>query len=130
MVGRLFGCSIARLNRLGASCHEQGPRGYVAAVRADHAARLESRVAGGVAGDNLPHLEARMRQSGYVEPKELANAELRRLLRDRIRTVDLVAAAEEVRPFLRDPRELELWSEDFFLALCEQVSSTSDRIED
>ena len=31
--------------------------------------------------------------------------------------VDIKAAAEEVRPFLRDPRELELWSEQFFVEL-------------
>lgn len=53
---------------------------------------------------NLPHLEARMRQSGYAKLTALTIGELREILANRIRTIDLTAAAEEVRPFLRDPR--------------------------
>ena len=38
-------------------------------------------------------------------------------------TVDLTAAADEVRPFLRDARELSLWSKAFFKDLtCRLVS--------
>jgi predicted nucleotidyltransferase component of viral defense system len=70
---------------------------------------------------NLSHLDARMRQSGYAEPAALTMGELREILARRIRAVDLDAAAEEVMPFLRDARETELWSEGFFLRLCEQV---------
>ena len=74
---------------------------------------------------NLPHLEARMRQSGYHSSTRLTVATLHDILRERIRTVDITAAAEEARPFLRDPRELELWSKAFFLELCDGVRSAS-----
>ena len=71
---------------------------------------------------NLRHLEARIAQSGSRIAEGLDIATLQTLLKQRIRSVDLAAAAEEVRPFLRDPRELELWSEEFFIDLCERVT--------
>ena len=71
---------------------------------------------------NFRHLEARIAQSGSRIAEGLDIATLQTLLKQRIRSVDLAAAAEEVRPFLRDPRELELWSEEFFMDLCERVT--------
>lgn len=66
---------------------------------------------------NLPHLAARIKQSGNRQVESLDFTTLGVLLKERIERVDIVAAAEEVRPFLRDPRDLTLWSEDFFLDL-------------
>ncbi|MDA0989988.1 MAG: nucleotidyl transferase AbiEii/AbiGii toxin family protein [Verrucomicrobia bacterium] len=66
---------------------------------------------------NLPHLEARIKQSGSQQIENLDLATLRSLLKERIGRVDIAAAAEEVRPFLRDPRELTLWSDAFFMDL-------------
>jgi predicted nucleotidyltransferase component of viral defense system len=63
---------------------------------------------------NLPHLEARMRQTGHLGTAALDADSLNLLLHERFEKVDLVAAANEVRPFLRDARELTLWSEAFF----------------
>jgi len=34
---------------------------------------------------------------------------LHKLLKERFDRIDIAAAADEVRPFLRDPRELVLW---------------------
>jgi hypothetical protein len=66
---------------------------------------------------NLPHLEARILQSGSAQISHLDIKTLQGMLRERIINIDISAAAEEVRPFLRDPRELALWSEEFFLDL-------------
>ena len=74
---------------------------------------------------NLSHLGARMDQSGHRSSATLTLDALHELLKERIQSVDIAAAAEEARPFLRDPRELELWSERFFLELCEQVRATA-----
>lgn len=71
---------------------------------------------------NLPHLEARMAQSGHVPPVALTSASLKTMLYERIEQVDIAAASEEVRPFLRDTRELELWSQEFFLQLAEKIT--------
>ncbi len=63
---------------------------------------------------NLPHLEARILQSGNLKTKTLDLSGLQSLLIERFEKVDLAAAAGEVRPYLRDARELTLWSEKFF----------------
>lgn len=70
---------------------------------------------------NLQHLEARIAQSEARPAEQLDQASLQTLLKKRIQSVDLSAAAEEVRPFLRDPRELTLWSENFFLDLISKI---------
>ena len=48
-------------------------------------------------------------------------AAVQTLLKERIQSVDLAAAAEDVRPFLSDPRELQLWDEEFFMQLILQL---------
>lgn len=72
---------------------------------------------------NLPHLEARILQNGNRQIDELDLTTLQTLLKKRIASVDITAAAEEVRPFLRDPRELALWSEDLFIDLASKVKA-------
>ena len=72
---------------------------------------------------NLQHLEARIRQSGNNAIGNLDLETLQTLLYERFETVDLTAAADEVRPFLRDTRELSLWSKTFFKELtCRLIS--------
>lgn len=72
---------------------------------------------------NLPHLHARIQQSGNSHLEVLDLGMLHKLLKERFACVDIAAAAEEVRPFLRDPRELALWSQDLFVDLISQVKS-------
>lgn len=74
---------------------------------------------------NLPHLEARIMQSGNCRTGELDIATVQSLLKKRIEHVDIPAAAEEVRPFLRDPRELVLWSDDFFMDLASRLKAAN-----
>ncbi len=70
---------------------------------------------------NMAHLEARIRQRGNLPAEPLNLALLKQLLTERIQRVSLVAAAEEVRPFLRDARETDLWSETFFQELISRL---------
>ncbi|HQG75341.1 MAG: nucleotidyl transferase AbiEii/AbiGii toxin family protein [Kiritimatiellia bacterium] len=72
---------------------------------------------------NLPHLAARIRQSGNPASDHLNLKTLRTLLHERFETVNLAAAADEVRPFLRDTRELSLWSAAFFKELANRLTS-------
>ena len=73
---------------------------------------------------NLPHLEARIRQSGNPAIENLDLAGLQSLLSERFGKVDLAAAADEVRPYLRDARELALWSETFFKELVPRLTES------
>lgn len=71
---------------------------------------------------NLAHLDARMRQSGHWDREPLTFGIVTRLLKERFETIDFRKAADEVRPFLHDPRELDLWSPEFFLDLADRVA--------
>ena len=73
---------------------------------------------------NLPHLEARIRQSGNPAIENLDLAGLQSLLSERFGKVDLAAAADEVRPYLADARELALWSETFFRELVPRLTES------
>jgi hypothetical protein len=72
---------------------------------------------------NLAHLDARMRQSGHWTGEDISMDTVRRLLRERIEGIDFRKAADEVRVFLHDPRELELWSKEFFLEVTERIET-------
>lgn len=72
---------------------------------------------------NLEHLDARMRQSGHWDGAPLSSESLKQLLRERFAAIDFKQAAEEVRPFLPDPRELDLWSEEFFDSLVTRIGT-------
>jgi predicted nucleotidyltransferase component of viral defense system len=44
----------------------------------------------------------------------LTEEKVKKLLNERLRSINLNAAKEDVKPFLRDPSQLDLWSVDFF----------------
>lgn len=63
-----------------------------------------------------------MRYSGdYRDDAPLTRARLLDLLRERIQQVDVVALREEVAPFVRERRSLEVWSQDFFLQVIARI---------
>ena len=73
---------------------------------------------------NVSHLEARMRQSGHWDSEApLDVVQVRQLLENRFAKVDFTQAANDVKPFVHDPRSLDLWSRDFF------VSVTKDKLK-
>ena len=74
----------------------------------------------------LPHLEARLRQKGiYTAEKPLNEADCRNLIRERIETVDLQAAKEDVLPFVRRPEDLDVWSKEYFYHVLDTMVYTS-----
>lgn len=67
---------------------------------------------------HLHHLEQRMRQSmHWTEPHALSKDDFLTLYRARVQQIDFARAADDARPFLHDPRELDVWSAQFFSAL-------------
>jgi len=67
---------------------------------------------------NLPHLEARMRQSGHWQNENTLDiSHLRQLLLDKFSQIDYPKAILDVRPFILDQEYLSLWNNDFFLAI-------------
>jgi hypothetical protein len=71
---------------------------------------------------NLTHLEARMRQSGDWPVETPLDAEgLRKRLEERFTAINFDQAKEDIAPFLKDPRELSLWTLGFFQDLILQI---------
>ena len=64
---------------------------------------------------NLKHLEARLRQSNFLETEApLGIDQLKDMLRARFATIDYDQAKQDVLPFIMDPNKLAVWSQDFF----------------
>jgi hypothetical protein len=72
----------------------------------------------------LPHLKARMVQTGHFNAKdELSQSLLIHLLKQRFEQARLDSAREDVRPFLQDPQSLDLWNKGFFIALADKIET-------
>ena len=77
---------------------------------------------------NSIHLKARLSQScKYLEsneikiPENLTKENIKELLLERLKTLDVEKAKNDVQPFIKDMREIELWSKEFFEAVIENI---------
>jgi predicted nucleotidyltransferase component of viral defense system len=71
---------------------------------------------------HLSHLEIRMRQSGdYSDPADLTTERLTEMLHDAVDRLDVSQARKEVGRFLTDSRAVEVWSNDFFHHLANNI---------
>jgi hypothetical protein len=70
---------------------------------------------------DIRHLEARLRGSGHWAAGRLSLEDVRLTILDRIESLDIAAAREEVERFLVDPREVEIWSKDFYRDLVGRI---------
>lgn len=71
---------------------------------------------------HLVHLEQRMRQSGHLEANETFDApDFQQRLRETIEQLDIEQAREEVRPFVKQPEALKIWSREFFSAVVQRL---------
>lgn len=56
-----------------------------------------------------------MRQTGHWDkPEPMTSSEFTQLLVNSIDNLDVDQARQDVAPFVKDPRMLEIWSRDFF----------------
>jgi hypothetical protein len=74
------------------------------------------------------HLKARLSQScKYLEsneikiPENLTKENIKELLLERLETLDVEKAKNDVQPFIKDMREIEFWSKEFFVAVIENI---------
>lgn len=67
---------------------------------------------------NILHLEQRMKQTGDLKMEnKLTPAGLKEMLGEKFSSIDYVQAKQDVMPFIKDPRRLDLWSADFFISI-------------
>jgi predicted nucleotidyltransferase component of viral defense system len=74
------------------------------------------------------HLKSRLSQScKYLEENniqilsELSKETIKNLLLQRIESLDVEKAKNDVQPFIKDMREIELWSKEFFVSVIENM---------
>ena len=71
---------------------------------------------------NIDHLKMRLVQSSVIsEDENFGIPELKKMLRERFAAIDYDQAKADVRPFLRDASQLDLWCEDFFVQISEGI---------
>lgn len=73
---------------------------------------------------NLKHLNARLVDSGFLQAnQELTLNDLKVKLIDRFNTIDFRSAKEDVLNFIKDPRQIELWSASYFCSITDELTS-------
>lgn len=71
----------------------------------------------------LEHFRLRMVQSQKLtEDFLLSQKDMIRLIHEKIESLDVELAKNDIRPFLRDSSSLQLWSKDFFHSLADQMT--------
>ena len=72
---------------------------------------------------NLEHLQERMQESGDFDSKDtLTEENLKVLLKEKIDTLDIDKAKEDVQVFIKDRSALDFWSRDYFKLLADRMS--------
>lgn len=67
---------------------------------------------------DLDYLKAKLVESGVLKNENVFTIEdLKALLTKKFENTDWEKAKQDVTPFIKDGRELELWSASFFLSL-------------
>jgi predicted nucleotidyltransferase component of viral defense system len=69
---------------------------------------------------NFEHLNARMRQFGSVN-KELTLDDFKTLLKEKISNTNFDLVKADVRPFIKNPEEMDIWSAEYFAQLGEMI---------
>ncbi len=63
---------------------------------------------------NLEHFLFRAKDNGDWQKETMTDQEFRKLLYDRIETVNLETAKNDAKRFISDPKTLDIWSKDYF----------------
>ena len=74
---------------------------------------------------NLDHLCQRMKENGNFNKDILTKEEFAKLLHDKIDTLDIKQAINEVKGFVKDARIFDFWSKDYFRLLASRVVFSS-----
>ena len=67
---------------------------------------------------NFNHLQERIRQ---FEGIEMSREEFIHQLKERLATTDIKIVKEDVERFIKSTKELEIWSNDYFLQLADMM---------
>lgn len=67
------------------------------------------------------HLCQRTYQSGSLKEGELTLDSFKRLLKEKIAKTSIEMVKNDVRPFIKNPSEMDIWSADYFMQLVDMI---------
>jgi hypothetical protein len=67
---------------------------------------------------NFNHLQERIRQFNGIE---MSQTQFLNELKERLANTNIDAVKRDVLPFIKNPDELEIWSNDYFLQLSDMI---------
>ena len=70
---------------------------------------------------NFRHLQKRVEQINALSAKDFTPDIFKKMLRERIEKTNIEAVKNDVFPFLKNPKEMEIWSTDYFLQLTNMI---------
>ena len=71
---------------------------------------------------NFEHLQQRAEQLNAIVTNDFSLADFKSLLKERILKTDINAAKNDVRPFIRNPTEMDVWSTEYFLQVADRIN--------
>lgn len=73
---------------------------------------------------NLPHLREKLIESNFISREDSCTLDdIKKMLINRFDEIDFVVAKNDVTPFIKDTRKLEIWSKDFFVSITSALKS-------
>lgn len=70
---------------------------------------------------NFEHLKERALQTGYIGNAEFTPKLFKELLKDKIQNTKIEIVKSDVSPFVKNKKELDIWSTDYFLQLVDMI---------
>jgi len=70
---------------------------------------------------NFHHLQVRIRE---FNGKELDRKQFAELLKEKLASADMAQVRNDVRPFLKNANDIDIWSNDYFLQLADRIQYT------
>jgi len=70
---------------------------------------------------NFNHLQKRAAQINALNENDFSFNFFKKMLKERIEKTNIEAVKNDVRPFLKNPQEIGIWSTEYFLQLTDMI---------
>jgi hypothetical protein len=74
---------------------------------------------------NLLHFVERAEQSGGIVDDSFNSSDFLALIQEKIRQLDVASARRDIVRFIKDPLQIEIWSQEYFLQLAQMIKIES-----
>jgi hypothetical protein len=75
---------------------------------------------------NFKHFQQRTEQINSIHDKDFTPEIFKNLLREKILKTDINLVKNDVRPFIKNASERDIWSADYFLQLVDRINFSSE----